>query len=128
MTTIREQALKYASRILIRGGRPVLNVYNLELDPISSSYKRFDAYDKEWLDYVSACRAGRAVRQYDIIEGGIANDRVFETIDLYFSGILSESDALKRLIYVKPNRQICVTSQKVLDECLKFVESENIPV
>lgn len=126
VTTIREQALKYAARIVIRGGAPFLNIYDLQLDSAAHSHKLFEAYDREWLNYVSACRQGRKVQTYDVIEGGIADDRVFDTVDLYFSGILSETDALRRLVYIEPNSQICFYSQDVLDKCLSFVGSEEI--
>ena len=59
----------------------------------------------------------------NIIEGGIADDQVFDTIDLYFSGVYSYEQALDQLRFKKPNHQVCITSQKVLDECLHFVES-----
>ena len=59
-----------------------------------------------------------------MIEGGVADDKVFDTVDLYFSGLMSKTDALRRLIYVEPNWQICIASQRVLDENLLFVKSE----
>lgn len=34
---------------------------------------------------------------YDYIEGGIANDRVIDTINLYMPGLMSADTALERL-------------------------------
>ena len=80
-------------------------------------------YDEDWLDFVTECRAGHILGDYDIIIGGIADDKVFRTIDLYFAGDISKQECLKRLIYEKPNNQICIRSQAVLDNCLTFKQS-----
>lgn len=34
--------------------------------------KRFESYDKEWLDFVAGCREGMDTGNYDMIIGGIA--------------------------------------------------------
>jgi hypothetical protein len=44
-------------------------------------------------------------------------------IDLYLQGIYTRDQALDQLRWKKPNHQICITSQKVIDRYLKFVES-----
>jgi len=46
----------------------------------------FETYNEEWLDFVRECRSGRIQGDWDIVRGGIANDKVFRTLDLYFSG------------------------------------------
>lgn len=60
---------------------------------------------------------------YDIIEGGIADDKVYNTVDLYMQGIYTKEQALDMLIYKKPNNQICITSQELLDRNLHYVKS-----
>lgn len=60
---------------------------------------------------------------YDIIEGGIADDQVFDTLDLYFSGIYTYEQALDQLRFKHPNHQICITNQLLLDKHLHFIES-----
>ena len=126
VTTLRKQAEKYAARIAIRNKKPILNVYELNTDFSTFNSKKFESYDEEWLDYVANCRDGRAVECYDIIEGGVANDKVFDTIDLYFSGRMSKYDAPRRLIYEKPNWQICLASQEIIDKNLTFLYSEEL--
>lgn len=127
VTHLREQAEKYTARFRLRGFTPVLNIYTLQMDIAGISHKRFDAYDEEWLDFVAACRrVGEPAKRYDIVEGGIANDKVFDTVDLYLAGRMSKDDALRRLAYTKPNWQICLKSQKAIDQCLTFVSSETI--
>ncbi len=61
-----------------------------------------------------------------IVIGGVANDRVFNTIELYFEGLIEQGEAIKRLRYEKPNLQICIRNQKIIEQYLRFVESEEI--
>ena len=46
----------------------------------------FETYNEEWLDFVRECRSGRIQGDLDIVCGGIANNKMFRTLDLYFSG------------------------------------------
>ena len=106
-----------------KGEEAFLNVYELDEDLTNFSRIVFDAYDSKWLDYITACRKGLPHPQYDIIEGGIADDQVFDTIDLYFSGIYTFEQALDQLRFKHPNHQVCITNQMVLEKHLHFVES-----
>ena len=63
---------------------------------------------------------------YDLIEGGVANDRVFNTIELFISNLIDKKEVMKRLKYEKPNWQICFKKQEVIDKYLKFIGSEKI--
>lgn len=123
LTTLREQAVKYGQRFVRKGEEAFLNVYELDEDLTKFSRIVFDAYDSKWLDYITACRKGLPHPQYDIIEGGIADDQVFDTIDLYFSGIYTFEQALDQLRFKHPNHQVCITNQVVLEKHLHFVES-----
>ena len=119
-TTLYNQAQKYAARFTRRGKDAILNIYNL-LDDLSQwKVVVFKQYDEAWLDFVTECRAGKIVGDYDVIIGGIANDKVFRTVDLYYAGDISKEECLRRLIFEEPNNQICIRTQRVLDECLTF--------
>lgn len=83
----------------------------------------FNSYDKDWLKFVANCRAGKDVYDFDLIIGGIANDKVIQTLDRYFEGELSENETLGILKYERPNIQYCIRSQKMLDNCLEHIES-----
>lgn len=126
LTVLPEQARKYALRFLLRGQAAYLNAYELDDELPGYEVKRFARYDEEWLDYVSECRKGTSRRRYDVVEGGIANDRVFNTIDLYFAGLLNKDDALGRLKFEHPNHQLCILNQAVIDRHLRFVGAEEI--
>ena len=65
-------------------------------------------------------------QQFDVICGGIANDRVFNTLDLYFSNQMTKEEALKRLIFEKPNQQLCFTNQRAIDCCISFIDSKEL--
>lgn len=81
---------------------------------------------KKGFDFVCSCRKGNeCFRQFDIIEGGVANDKVFQTVDLYMAGVYNKEQALQRLVYEMPNNQICFTTQEAIDRCLSFVEHKN---
>lgn len=124
LTVLKEQAVKYSKRFTGRGKDAYLNVYILDDAVLDSlKVKRFDSYDEEWLDFISKCRTLKNIDNYDIVIGGIANDKVFNTIDLYFDGLISRSEALSRLKYEKPNHQLCVKHQDVIDRYLEFKES-----
>lgn len=122
VTDLQLQAEKWVNRFLRIGKKSFVNVYEFN-DSIKHSckYKKFDLYDENWLDFILSCRSGDSVfLNFDIIEGGIANDKVFDTVELYFDGLIQKEEALKRLKFEKPNNQICFVSQEVLDESLKF--------
>ena len=127
LTAIREQALRYAERFTIRGKDAYVNEY--DFDEVTSGYviKSFPTYDEEWLDYVSVCRRGQQPAEvYDAVSGGVANDKVFNTVDLYFAGVISKEEALGRLRFEKPNHQICILNGEMLDKHLHFIKAERI--
>lgn len=126
LTSMYSQAEKYAQRFLLRGKRAFVNEYWLDDDLTDCRVKVFARYDEEWLDYVGKCRKGMCEAAYDIVEGGIANDKVFNTIDLYFSGTMSKDDALGRLAFEHPNHQLCILNQNVLGRHLHFVDAKDV--
>lgn len=130
LTTLEAQAISLASRPLNLDKRKYLNIYELDFSTVVNKgykYLHFNEYNAEWLNFVISNRKGGSNwRQFDIVEGGIANDRIFNTIELYSSGLISENEALQRLIYEKPNNQICVLNQNIIDNHLTFVEAREI--
>ena len=100
-----------------------MNIFEFDEKLPNVNRKFFPAYDGEWLDYVAACRKGLPHVQYDVVEGGIADDSVFDTVDLYLQGIYTREQALDQLQWKKPNHQLCISSQQVINSYLKFIES-----
>ena len=108
----------------------IISCYELDV----SVYKdcavlSFEAYTEAWLDFILNCRVGAIpddYNRYDIIEGGIANDKVFNTVELFFDGLIDKTEALKRLRYEKPNWQMCFKKQLIIDRYLTYKGSEQI--
>ena len=125
-TSMQGQAEKWIQRFISLGKKGIISIYNFDGTDIQKKYryKKFPEYNEEWLDFVLASRDGsKDYLNYDIIEGGIANDKVFNTVEFYFTGLIDKSKALQRLKFEQPNNQICFINQQVLDTVLKFESS-----
>ena len=126
VTLLLDQAEGFARRkARDRKGKPVISVYEFDYEAAikDCAYLNFEFYDEAWLDFVVDSRSGlKPWANYDIVEGGVANDRVIDTVELYTIGILDKASALGRLSEHQPNHQICILSQAILDKYLKFVE------
>ena len=130
-TLIRGHAEQWARQVSFNRGqkKPILNVYEFDKEKAISEYRYrfFPAYDEEWMDFIVSSRSGEKPWEgYDIIEGGIANDRIIDTIRLYMYGDMEKSTALKRLSEHQPNHQICFLNQVAADKYLKFIESMKV--
>lgn len=130
LTKIESQAKDWATIIASRKGREtkaVLNIYRFDISSAKADnvrIKRFDSYDIEWLNYVVDCRKGKDISsEYDIVEGGVANDNVIDTVEDYEKGIITAEQALGQLCYKKINHQICILNQEVIDKYLSYIES-----
>ncbi|WP_423230527.1 DUF3990 domain-containing protein [Clostridium sporogenes] len=89
--------------------------------------KEFLRYDLEWLDFILGCRGESNIYlKYDMVIGGIADDRVYNTIELYKDNLIEKDEALKRLQYYKPNQQTCIINQEIIDKYLKYKESKEV--
>ena len=72
-------------------------------------------------------RGGEMQKQYDIVEGGVANDNVIDTVEDYENGIITAEQALGQLRYKRVNHQICILNQEIIDKFLTFKNSEIVP-
>ena len=127
LTSLREQAIRYSERFTRRGKESFINEYELDDETPGFITKTFESYDEEWLDYVTLCRKGdQNAPKYDAVSGGVANDNVFNTVDFYFAGLISKEEALGRLKYEKPNHQMCILNEEMLNRHLHFIKAERI--
>ena len=128
LTNIYEQARNWAARFRYRNYPCIVNEFELDFDALQIKYhiKTFEFYDREWLHFIICNREGQSVESYDIIIGGVANDKVFNTIELFQNGLISEEETLGRLKYEKPNWQMCIRNQEILDNYLKYQGSEEV--
>ena len=45
-------------------------------------------------------------------------------IELFEDNLINKEEALKRLRYYKPNNQICIVNQEIIDKHLNYQESK----
>lgn len=131
LTRMRKQAELWAKAVADRrpGATAILNIYQFDnekaMQIAAERYKKFEHYDLEWLEYVIDSRkGGKRQLSYDVVEGGIANDNVIDTVEDFENGVITAEQALGQLAYKKVNHQICIHSQKIIDDCVQFVGSE----
>jgi len=125
-TPIKEQAISWAQRFKLKHGSAVVSIYEVNEERIQkeSTMMKFDTYSYEWLDFIINSRRGIIVGNFDIVIGGVANDKVFDTIELFLNGLIDKEKAIERLRYDKPNIQYCFRNQATIDKFLTFVSSE----
>lgn len=128
VTDLRQQAIGWAQRQSAgREVEPLLNVYELDIERVRTFYRClcFKAYDEAWLNFIACSRKGlKPWKEYDFIEGGVANDRVVDTVNLYLLGLMTADVALERLAQHLPNNQMCLLSQSLVSECLRYIGTE----
>ena len=125
-TPLYEQSEKWCKKFKKLGKDSFVSSY--EFDEKKSEILKvlkFDSYSEEWLDFILACRRGLDKSDYDLVCGGVANDKVFNTVELFFDGLIEKSVALSRLQYEKPNLQIAFRTEKALS-CLQFKEVKKL--
>lgn len=125
-TPLYEQAAKWCGKFKHRGKEGIVSCYDFDEGAYEAlKVLKFDAYSEAWLDFILNCRSGKDTTDYDIVIGGVANDKVFNTVELFFDGLIDKAEAINRLRYEKPNLQICFRTEKSL-EYLHFERSHKI--
>ena len=126
VTPLYEQAVKWCGKFKRRGKDGIISRYEYdERREAELKTLKFDSYSEEWLDFILNCRSGKDSTDYDFVVGGVANDKVFNTVELFFGGLIDKTEAINRLRYEKPNLQICFRTEKALS-LLHFEGSETL--
>ena len=126
VTPIYEQAEQWAKRLRKNTGSGVVSIYRFNDQHLHNlKVLTFETYSEEWLDFILQCRRCQDTTDYDIVIGGVANDRVFNTVELYFDGLIDKLEAIKRLRYEENNLQITFRTERALNY-LRFESSVNI--
>ncbi len=130
LTMLQAQAEAWAKTISERrktGTQAIVSIFTLDLEGVRAEgfhVKIFEAYNLEWLEYVIDCRRGGTLqKQYDLVEGGVANDNVIDTVEDYENGVINAEQALGQLKYKAVNHQLCILNQDIVDKYLTFVSS-----
>ena len=128
ITPFIDQAERWSMRFKQRMGQGNVSVYKFDLESSRNDFRvlEFEGYTEEWLDFITSCRSSADKSVYDLVIGGVANDKVFNTIELYLNELIEKREAIKRLQYMKPNLQMCIRNQAMIQKYLKYVESKEI--
>ena len=129
VTTFREQAEKWARRKALRK-RTQAFVSEFELNESQLSgmkVKRFSEADVEWLDFVASCRRGVDLGlNYDVIIGPVADDAVYEAVNMYMTGLWDAKRTIEEVRYYKSNDQIVFKTADAVDRLLMFVRGYEV--
>ena len=107
--------------------RAVVSVYEFDesiLDQQDLRIRRFTGADEPWLIFVTDCRKSRP-HAYDLVQGPVANDKVFTTVNLFESGVLSAEAAILQLKAYKTYDQLSFHTARVIGS-LRFVEAYEV--
>ena len=125
MTTLKNQAVRWAQNMFTRHGGLGRYVYEFVLD-ISPDLriKQFNEVDHEWLDMVKRNRVnGGTQHNYDVVWGPVADDDTMRTLALFVAGIYTEDMALQQLSFFKPSDQVSIHTERALSR-LRMVRKE----
>ena len=119
-TNIKKQAKRWA---LTKRGNSVVNTYSY-VDISTQNVKIFSEMTEEWLEFVVNCRRG-IEHNYDIVEGPMADDTIYNYIQNYIDGKISRAAFWELAKFNHPTHQISFHTISALDT-LKFLESEEV--
>ncbi|MGP1432287.1 MAG: DUF3990 domain-containing protein [Treponema sp.] len=109
-TLMREQAKRWAVRF---SGKGIVNEYEY-VQGISLKMLNFPEMTEEWLDFIIDCRRGKS-HDYDVVEGPMANDTIFNYIQDFIDGKISRSALWELAKFKKPTHQISFHTARALE-------------
>lgn len=116
----RSQASRWAKR---KNKKGFVNIY--EYSPgCELKILQFDGMSDEWLDFITRCRAGQT-HPYDIVEGPMADDTVWNYVNDYLAGNISRAAFWELAQFKHPTHQISFHSVRALT-CLKYLGSDEV--
>jgi len=127
-TTVQPQAERWARRKAAIRGKKAGYVSIYEVKEISNFMIRDFGEDlNAWIDFVCQCRAGSDIfRQYDVIRGKVADDKVIRVVDMYMRKVIDKERAIKDIRVYETYDQIAFITQKSMDAFLTFRESYEV--
>lgn len=119
-TNSYKQACRWAER---RNENGIVNIYSYQENQ-NLNIKKFNEMCDEWLDFIAECRSGK-IHSYDIVEGPMADDTIWNFVNDYLAGNISRKVFWEYAKFQHPTHQISFHTIKALD-CLRFERSECI--
>ncbi len=118
-TLMKEQAWRWATRF----GKGYVNIYEYQKDP-ALKMLTFSNMTEEWLDFIVDCRRGMP-HDYDIVEGPMANDTIFNYVQSFADGKISRSAFWELAKFKYPTHQISFHTDDAL-KTLRFIGKEEV--
>ena len=119
-TNNMQQAVRWANR---GAGEPIINYY--EYKPAANlNILKFSEISDEWLDFIALCRSGKT-HIYDIVEGPMADDTIFNYVQAFVDGKISRAAFWELAKFNHPTHQISFHTISALDT-LTFTGSEEV--
>lgn len=126
LTSNKEQAQRWAKRVMLRNNSPVGYVGVFDFDEKNAdkdlNVLRFNSATREWLEFVCSNRSGKGIgHNYDIVIGPVADDKVYSVIIMFENGVYELEEALKRLKVERLSDQVLFHTEK----SLKYLQFNN---
>ncbi len=87
VTPIYDQAKKWSEKFKRRGKQAIVSKYEFDETALEEvKILSFKSYSEEWLDFILNCRSGKDTTDHDLVVGGVDNDKVFNTVELFLTG------------------------------------------
>lgn len=122
-TKLQEQAIEWAfSKCRFNKNlSAILNIY--EYSPNNDlNIKIFNEISKKWFEFIINCRMNNKKHNYDIVEGGMADDKIWWFFEDYVNKEIPEEELFKLAKFKKLTHQIVFCSEKSL-QFLKFKQA-----
>lgn len=108
-TNIEKQAKRWA---LTKRGASIVNKYTY-LQNKELNIRAFPEMTEDWLQFVVDCRRGKE-HNYDIVEGPMADDQIWDYVEDYMSGSISKAAFWELVKFKYPTHQIVFCTEDAI--------------
>ena len=119
-TNLKKQAIRWA---MTKKGDSVINTYSYQRNE-NLQIKTFEEMTEEWLQFVVDCRRG-IEHNYDIVEGPMADDQIWNYVEDYVSGEISKEAFWALVKFRYPTHQIVLCTETAL-KTIHYEGSEKV--
>lgn len=116
-TNIENQAKRWA---YTKSKNHIINIYEY-VENNSLNILKFNEINDSWLDFIADCRRG-IPHDYDIVEGPMADDTIWNYVEDYARGLISRAAFYELAKFKYPTHQIVFCSEAALEQ-LSYIRS-----
>lgn len=113
-TRFEQQARKWA---LTKAPKHFVSLFDYH-DIAGTKKLYFEKMTDEWLDFVADCRRGKE-HQYDIVEGPMADDQIWDYVEDFVAGSISREAFWALAKFKHPTHQIVFCTPEAL-KCITY--------